>query len=78
MLELPAVFEVGSLIVIVAILLADLLVVARRPHVPTLKESGVWVGLYVGLALLFAVAMFVFAAGSQRGSSSRAGSPSTA
>ncbi len=67
MLELPAVFEVGSLIVIVAILLADLLVVARRPHVPTLKESGVWVGLYVGLALLFAVAMFVFAGGESAG-----------
>lgn len=37
--ELPVVFEVGSLIAIVAILLADLLIVARRPHVPTLRSQ---------------------------------------
>jgi tellurite resistance protein TerC len=65
--ELPVVFEVGSVIAIVVILLADLLVVARRPHVPTLKESGLWVGLYVGLALVFALAMLVFAGGEPAG-----------
>ncbi|WP_420365606.1 TerC/Alx family metal homeostasis membrane protein [Curtobacterium sp. L3-7] len=65
--ELPVVFEVGSMIALVAILLADLLIVARRPHVPTLKESAIWVGLYVGLALVFAVAMFVFAGGEPAG-----------
>ena len=59
--ELPLVFEVGSIIALVLILLADLLIVARRPHVPTLRESAVWVGIYVGLALVFAVAMLVFA-----------------
>ncbi|MFZ7089313.1 TerC/Alx family metal homeostasis membrane protein [Curtobacterium sp. RRHDQ10] len=65
--ELPVVFEVGSMVAIVAILLADLLIVARRPHVPTLRESGSWVGLYVGLALVFAVAMAVFAGGDAAG-----------
>jgi tellurite resistance protein TerC len=65
--ELPVVFEVGSMIALVAILLADLLIVARRPHVPTLKESGLWVGLYVGLALVFAAAMLVFAGGEAAG-----------
>jgi tellurite resistance protein TerC len=59
--ELPLVFEVGSIVALVLILLADLLIVARRPHVPTLRESAVWVGIYVGLALVFAVAMLVFA-----------------
>jgi len=59
--ELPLVFEVGSIVALVLILLADLLIVARRPHVPTLRESAVWVGVYVGLALVFAVAMLVFA-----------------
>jgi len=59
--ELPLVFEVGSIIALVVILLADLLIVARRPHVPTLRESATWVGVYVGLALVFAVAMLVFA-----------------
>ncbi|TDN42260.1 tellurite resistance protein TerC [Curtobacterium flaccumfaciens] len=65
--ELPVVFEVGSIIALVVILLADLLIVARRPHVPTLKESGIWVGVYVGLALVFAVAMFFFAGGEPAG-----------
>jgi tellurite resistance protein TerC len=65
--ELPVVFEVGSIVALVVILLADLLIVARRPHVPTLKESAVWVGVYVGLALVFAVAMLVFAGGEPAG-----------
>ncbi|WP_439694400.1 TerC/Alx family metal homeostasis membrane protein [Curtobacterium sp. SP.BCo] len=55
------------MIALVAILLADLLIVARRPHVPTLKESAVWVGLYVGLALVFALAMLLFAGGEPAG-----------
>jgi tellurite resistance protein TerC len=65
--ELPVVFEVGSIIALVAILLADLLIVARRPHVPTLKESGIWVAVYVGLALVFALAMLFFAGGEPAG-----------
>ncbi|WP_144712448.1 TerC family protein [Curtobacterium pusillum] len=65
--ELPPLFEVGSIVVLVGILLADLLIVARRPHIPTLRESALWVGLYVGLALVFAVAMFVFAGGDPAG-----------
>jgi len=65
--ELPVVFEVVSMVVVVGILLTDLLMVARRPHVPTLRESGLWVGLYVGLALVFALAMLVFAGGEPAG-----------
>ncbi|PCN48382.1 tellurium resistance protein TerC [Curtobacterium sp. 'Ferrero'] len=65
--ELPLVFEVGSLVAIVAVLLADLLIVARRPHVPSLRESGAWVGVYVGLALVFAALMLVFAGGDAAG-----------
>ncbi|SDR03421.1 tellurite resistance protein TerC [Curtobacterium sp. UNCCL20] len=61
MTDLPVVFEIGSIVALVVILLADLLLVARRPHVPTIRESALWVGLYVGLALVFALAMFFFA-----------------
>jgi len=52
--ELPAVFEVASLVAVVAVLLLDLAIVRRRPHVPTVRESVVWVLVYVGLALVFA------------------------
>ncbi|GAA3342743.1 TerC family protein [Curtobacterium pusillum] len=65
--ELPVVFETGSIVALVAILLADLFVVARRSHVPTVKESSLWVSLYVGLALLFALATLVFAGGEPAG-----------
>ena len=51
---IPVWFEVTSLIVVVLILLVDLVLAYRRPHIPSTKESGLWVGLYVGLALLFA------------------------
>lgn len=56
---LPLWFEIGSMIVLVAILLVDLLLIVRRPHVPTMREASLWVGFYVLLALLFAGCMFV-------------------
>jgi len=58
-LALPAWFEIGSLIVLVLVLVADLLIVYRRPHVPSVRESSLWVGFYVGLALIFALLMLI-------------------
>jgi tellurite resistance protein TerC len=52
--ELPAAFQVASLVAVVAILLVDLAIVRRRPHVPSVRESVTWVLVYVGLALAFA------------------------
>ncbi len=52
--ELPVVFEVVSLVVVVGIMLADLAIVTRRPHVPSIRESVTWVLVYVTLALVFA------------------------
>ena len=57
---LPLAFEVGTFIVLGLVLLFDLLLVVKRPHEPSMKEAGLWVGFYVGLALLFAVMMFIF------------------
>lgn len=59
MLELPVWFEVGSLVVLTLILIADLLLVIKRPHVPSFKESTLWVVFYVALALIFALLMFL-------------------
>ncbi len=58
-LELPVWFEVGSLIAIVLILIADLVIAFRRPHVPSTRESALWVSFYVGLALVFALLMLI-------------------
>ncbi|KRF06275.1 tellurium resistance protein TerC [Arthrobacter sp. Soil782] len=58
MLELPLAFEIGTFVVLGVILLLDLLLVVKRPHEPSMKEAGLWVAFYVGLALVFAAVMF--------------------
>ncbi|MFC5928598.1 TerC family protein [Cryobacterium melibiosiphilum] len=58
-LALPLWFEVGSLVVLTLILVADLLIVYKRPHVPSMREAGLWVAFYVGLALIFALLMLL-------------------
>ncbi|WP_026531797.1 TerC family protein [Arthrobacter sp. H41] len=57
---LPLAFEVGTFVVLGIILLFDLLLVVKRPHEPSMKEAGLWVGFYVSLALIFAALMFYF------------------
>jgi tellurite resistance protein TerC len=66
-LELPLWFEIGSLVVLTTILIADLLIILRRPHIPSTRESTLWVVFYVTLALLFAGAMWFFAGGEYAG-----------
>ncbi|MFK4760884.1 TerC family protein [Microbacterium sp. ZW T5_45] len=59
-MNIPVWFEIGSLAVLVLILIGDLLLVRFRPHVPSTRESTLWVVFYVGLALAFAGLMFLF------------------
>ncbi|WP_027588023.1 TerC/Alx family metal homeostasis membrane protein [Acidipropionibacterium thoenii] len=42
-----------TIVVMVGLLLADALILGRRPHMPTMKECTFFIGLYVGLAILF-------------------------
>lgn len=58
---LPPLFEIVSLAILVLILVADLVLAYRRPHIPSTRESALWVGLYVGLALVFALIMLLLA-----------------
>jgi tellurite resistance protein TerC len=60
-LGLPAWFEVASLGILVLILATDLFFAIKRPHVPSMKESALWVVFYIGLALIFALLMLLFA-----------------
>lgn len=62
-MNIPVWFEVGSLVVLVLILIGDLMLVRLRPHIPSTKESTLWVAFYVGLALVFAGLLYVFAGG---------------
>lgn len=52
--ELPMWFQATSVAVLSIILLIDLFIIARRPHQPSTRETSLWVGFYVVLALIFA------------------------
>ncbi len=56
--EIPVWFEVGALVVLCIILIADLLIILKRPHIPSMKEASLWVGFYVTLALIFALVLY--------------------
>ena len=58
-MDLPVWFEVATFVGLTVLLLADLAIVARRPHEPSVKEAGIWVSFYVALALLFGVVVLV-------------------
>lgn len=47
------------MVVLVGILIIDLLLIVRRPHVPSMREASLWVGFYVLLALAFAGCIFL-------------------
>lgn len=54
---MPTWFITGSFVVLLLILAADLIIAFRRPHIPSTRESALWVSFYVALALVFAVLM---------------------
>jgi tellurite resistance protein TerC len=51
---IPAWFEIGSAAVLLLILAVDIFLAFRRPHIPSTRESALWIGAYVVLALIFA------------------------
>ncbi|WP_168626550.1 MULTISPECIES: TerC family protein [unclassified Cryobacterium] len=71
-MQLPLWFEIGSLAVLTLIIIFDLVLAFKRPHVPSTRESSLWVSFYVVLALIFAGLMF-WLGGVQKGSEFIAG-----
>jgi len=50
---LPVWFEIGSMVILTLILIADVLIIFKRPHIPSAKESTAWVVFYALLAFAF-------------------------
>jgi tellurite resistance protein TerC len=48
-----------TLVALTGLLVVDLLIIGRRPHEPSLRESTLWVTFYVTLALLFCLGIAV-------------------
>jgi tellurite resistance protein TerC len=59
-MDVPALVWCLTLAGIVGLLLFDFFVHVRKAHVPTLGEAARWSALYVGIALLFGVGVWVF------------------
>jgi tellurite resistance protein TerC len=53
-MQIPVWFEIGALIVLLLVLAVDVVLAFRRPHIPSTRESAIWIGAYVLLALIFA------------------------
>ena len=51
-------FLVGFVVFIAAILVLDMLVIDRKAHVVSIREAGTWTGVWIGLALIFAVFLY--------------------
>jgi len=47
-----------TLVALVVIFAVDLLIVGRRPREPSMRETAIWIGAYVALAILFGVVLF--------------------
>ncbi len=56
----PTIWTV-TLVATTALILVDLLVIARRPHEPSMREVGRHLAFFVGLALTFGVLVWVLA-----------------
>jgi tellurite resistance protein TerC len=52
---------------LVAVLAVDLLIIGRRPHEPTMRESTTWVVLYVTLAVAFGLGVWLVSGGRAAG-----------
>ncbi|MEV4629024.1 TerC family protein [Micromonospora sp. NPDC049523] len=62
-MDVSALTWIITLVVLVGVLLLDLLIIGRRPHEPSIKESSLWVGFYVVLAVLFGLGVWATSGG---------------
>jgi tellurite resistance protein TerC len=47
-----------TVVVMMTILVIDVLVIGRRPHEPSMKEAGTFIGIFVGLAIAFGLGVW--------------------
>ena len=47
-----------TLVAMIVIFAVDLLIVGRRPHEPSMRETAIWISVYVALAVVFGGVLF--------------------
>ncbi|GAA5112516.1 TerC family protein [Alloalcanivorax gelatiniphagus] len=58
-MDVPTWVWIATGVVTVAIFTFDLLVVGRRPHEPSMKECATYLSIYVGLAIVFGIGVWL-------------------
>lgn len=53
--------------VLIVVLAVDVFIIGRRPHEPSMREASLWVSVYVTLAVIFGVGIYLFAGGKYAG-----------
>ncbi len=56
-----------TVVVMISILAVDVFIIGRRPHEPSMKEAGTFIGIFVGLAILFGIGVWIFSGGRYAG-----------
>ncbi len=56
----PTIWAV-TVVITTGVLLVDLLIIGRRPHEPSMKEVSTHLAFFIGIAVLFGVALWIFA-----------------
>ncbi|WP_304451980.1 TerC family protein [Nocardiopsis sp. YSL2] len=46
-----------TITVLLAVIAVDFVIIARRPHEPSMRESAAWIGVYVSLAVVFGIGL---------------------
>ena len=50
-----------TVVVMVTILVIDVFIIGRRPHEPSMKEAGLFIGIFVALAVMFGLGVWAIA-----------------
>ena len=58
-MEVPGYVWLLTLVGIVAMMVFDFVFHVRKAHSPTLKEAAVWSSIYVGIAILFGLGVWI-------------------
>ncbi|WP_082376844.1 TerC family protein [Nocardiopsis sp. NRRL B-16309] len=46
-----------TITVLLAVIAVDFVIIARRPHEPSMREAAAWIGVYVSLAIAFGIGL---------------------
>lgn len=66
-MSVPPYIWIITIAFIIGLLLFDFFFHVRKAHIPTIKEAAVWSAIYVGIAILFGVVLWVASTNHQMG-----------